>query len=76
MRNRLGRTVPDGGVEERDSITFQRFEDYWGSGQDGDVDLPLECGRAQRLLELQSGSVDGIDNPTPDDFEVIAGTMR
>ncbi len=26
---------------------------------------------AQRLTELQSGTVDGIDNPTPDDFETI-----
>ena len=28
---------------------------------------------AGRLLELQSGTVDGIDNPSPDDFETIAG---
>jgi len=26
---------------------------------------------AQRLLELESGTVDGIDNPTPDDFATI-----
>ena len=26
---------------------------------------------AQRLLELQSGTVDGIDNPAPEDFETI-----
>ena len=26
---------------------------------------------AQRLLELQAGTVDGIDNPGPDDFAVI-----
>jgi peptide/nickel transport system substrate-binding protein len=28
---------------------------------------------AQRLVELQAGSVDGIDNPGPDDFETIEG---
>ena len=28
---------------------------------------------AQRLVELQSGTVDGIDNPGPDDFETIEG---
>src|SRR5688500_16386187 len=28
---------------------------------------------AQRLLELQSGTVDGIDNVGPDDFETVEG---
>ena len=53
-------------------ITLSAFEDYWG-------DAPLSSTAifrwsteaAQRLVELQSGSVDGIDNPGPDDFETI-----
>ena len=55
-------------------ITLSAFEDYWG-------DAPLSATAifrwsteaAQRLVELQSGSVDGIDNVGPDDFETIQG---
>ena len=57
-----------------DHITMVRNEDWWG-GAKGPENLifrwSAEC--AQRLLELQSGTVDGIDNPCPDDFEVIEG---
>ncbi len=57
-----------------DSITYQRFEDYWGEpAKTETLIFRWSAEGAQRLLELQSGSVDGIDNPTPDDFEVIAG---
>jgi ABC-type transport system substrate-binding protein len=57
-----------------DSITFKRFEDYWGEpAKTETLIFRWSAEGAQRLLELQSGSVDGIDNPTPDDFEVIAG---
>jgi peptide/nickel transport system substrate-binding protein len=57
-----------------DSITFKRFEDYWGEkARTERLIFRWSAEGAQRLLELQSGSVDGIDNPTPDDFEVIAG---
>jgi ABC-type transport system substrate-binding protein len=55
-----------------DHITFERNEDYWG-GASGAKTLifrwSAEC--AQRLLELQSGTVDGIDNPCPDNFETV-----
>jgi len=57
-----------------DHITMVRNEDWWG-GAKGPENLifrwSAEC--AQRLLELQSGVVDGIDNPCPDDFEVVEG---
>jgi ABC-type transport system substrate-binding protein len=57
-----------------DHITMVRNEDYWG-GATGPENLifrwSAEC--AQRLLELQAGTVDGIDNPCPDDFETISG---
>ncbi len=55
-----------------DSITFKRFEDYWGeAAKSATLVFRWSAEGAQRLLELQSGNVDGIDNPTPDDFEVI-----
>jgi ABC-type transport system substrate-binding protein len=55
-----------------DSIVFKKFADYWGDP--GIVDTIVyrwSSEGAARLLELQSGTVDGIDNPSPDDFEVI-----
>jgi ABC-type transport system substrate-binding protein len=56
-----------------DSIVFKRFDDYWGDAPNADtVVFRWSTEGAARLLELQSGTVDGIDNPSPDDFEVIA----
>jgi ABC-type transport system substrate-binding protein len=55
-----------------DSIVFTRFDDYWGDA--GTVDKIVfrwSPEGAARLLELQSQTVDGIDNPSPDDFDVI-----
>ena len=56
-----------------DSIVFKKNADYWGDPAKTDtlVFRWLTEG-AGRLLELQSGTVDGIDNPSPDDFETIA----
>lgn len=55
-----------------DSITFQRFEDYWGEPATSEtLVFRWSAEAAQRLLELQSGTVDGIDNPAPDDFDTI-----
>jgi len=57
-----------------DSITFKKFDGYWGEPAKTDtVVFRWSAEGAQRLLELQAGSVDGIDNPTPDDFAVIEG---
>lgn len=57
-----------------DSIVFKRFADYWGDPAKTDtLVFRWSTEGAARLLELQSGTVDGIDNPSPDDFEVIAG---
>jgi ABC-type transport system substrate-binding protein len=57
-----------------DSITFERNEDYWGEpAKSQTLVFRWSAEGAQRLLELQSGAVDGIDNPTPDDFAVIEG---
>ncbi len=57
-----------------DSIVFKRFADYWGDPAVTDtLVFRWSTEGAARLLELQSGTVDGIDNPSPDDFEVIEG---
>ena len=56
-----------------ESITFTKNPDYWG-------EIPLAAETlvfrwstesAARLLELQSGTVDGFDNVGPDDFATI-----
>ncbi|GIV66191.1 MAG: ABC transporter substrate-binding protein [Chloroflexota bacterium] len=55
-----------------DSIIFKRFDDYWGEkAKTETLVFRWASEGAARLLELQSGTVDGIDNPSPDDFEVI-----
>ncbi|MGH2592368.1 MAG: ABC transporter substrate-binding protein, partial [Anaerolineae bacterium] len=57
-----------------DQIIFERNDDYWGDKASAATLIfrwSAEC--AQRLLELQAGTVDGIDNPCPDDFETIEG---
>jgi ABC-type transport system substrate-binding protein len=57
-----------------DSLVLKRFEDYWGDpAKTENLIFRWSSEGAQRLLELQSGAVDGIDNPTPDDFAVIEG---
>jgi ABC-type transport system substrate-binding protein len=55
-----------------DSITFEANPEYWGT-QPSISTLIFRWSEqsAQRLLELQSGQVDGIDNPQPEDFEAI-----
>lgn len=57
-----------------DSVIFEANPDYWGEK----AKIPTLIFRwseqpAQRLLELQSGTVDGIDNPAPEDFATIEG---
>lgn len=57
-----------------DHVTYEANPNYW----DEKAAIKTLIFRwseqsAQRLLELQSGTVDGIDNPAPEDFEKIAG---
>jgi peptide/nickel transport system substrate-binding protein len=56
------------------SVNMTRFDDYWGDPALAET-LVFRWGEeaSQRLVELQSGAVDGIDNPGPDDFETIEG---
>lgn len=55
-------------------LVFKRYDGYWGDKAMSET-LVFRWGTesAQRLLELQSGTVDGIDNPGPDDFATIEG---
>jgi len=58
--------------ERGNQLVFSRFDEYWGDPAMSKT-LVFRWGTesAQRLLELQSGTVDGIDNPGPDDFANI-----
>jgi peptide/nickel transport system substrate-binding protein len=55
-------------------ITLTANEDYWGDAPlSPTVIFRWSMESAQRLVELQSGTVDGIDNPGPDEFTTIEG---
>jgi hypothetical protein len=56
-----------------EELVFERNPNYWGDAAVADtLVFRWQSESAARLLELQAGSVDGIDNPGPDDFGVIA----
>lgn len=55
-----------------ESITFQAYDGYWGDAPAYDtLVFRWATEGAQRLLELQSGTVDQITNLSPDDFETV-----
>lgn len=55
-----------------DELIFKANADYWGDkAKTETLVFRWSSEAAQRLLELQAGSVDGIDNPGPDDFAII-----
>jgi peptide/nickel transport system substrate-binding protein len=57
-----------------DQIIFEKNPDYWGTPAIADtLVFRWSTEGAQRLVELQSGNVDGIDNPSPDDFATVEG---
>ena len=57
-----------------ESVTFLRYGDYWGEAPETDtVVFRWSSESAARLLELQAGTVDGIDNVGPADFGVVEG---
>jgi ABC-type transport system substrate-binding protein len=57
-----------------ESLTFNRFDDYWGEpGIASTIVFRWNPESAARLLELQAGTVDGIDNVAPSDFETVEG---
>ena len=60
--------------ERGNQIVFTRNDDFWGEpALNQTLVFRWSTESAQRLLELQSGTVDAIDNPGPDDFAVIEG---
>jgi ABC-type transport system substrate-binding protein len=53
-------------------IVLSRNESYWGDPAfEQTMIFRWNAEAAARLVELQSGTVDGIDNPAPGDFDVI-----
>lgn len=59
--------------EQGSEIVMTRFDDYWGEpANEATLIFRWNSEAAARLVELQAGTVDAIDNPAPGDFEVIA----
>jgi peptide/nickel transport system substrate-binding protein len=55
-----------------ESVTFVKNPTYWGEPAKADtLVFRWSSESAARLLELQSGTVDGIDNIGPDDFATV-----
>ena len=53
-------------------IVLTRNDAYWGeAAHEGTMIFRWASEAAARLVELQAGTVDGIDNPGPGDFDVI-----
>jgi ABC-type transport system substrate-binding protein len=60
--------------ERGNQIVFTRNDEYWGEpAKNQTLVFRWSTESAQRLLELQSGTVDAIDNVGPDDFATVAG---
>jgi peptide/nickel transport system substrate-binding protein len=56
-----------------DSVIYSAFANYWGTAALApNAVLKWSTEAAQRLVELQSGNTDGIDNPGTDDMAAIA----
>ncbi|MFH1636516.1 MAG: ABC transporter substrate-binding protein [Chloroflexota bacterium] len=57
-----------------ESITFKAYDGYWGDKPVYDtLVFRWATEGAQRLLELQSGTVDQITNLSPDDYDTVKG---
>lgn len=55
-----------------DSVVYEANPDYWGEkAKTKNLIFRWSEQSAQRLLELQAGTVNGIDNPGPDDVATI-----
>ena len=55
-------------------LVLESYDGYWGNAPEADtLVFRWSSEAAQRLVELQAGTVDGIDNPGRDDFAVIQG---
>ena len=60
--------------DKGNQIVLNQYDDYWGDAP-GVPTVVFRWGEesAQRLVELQSGGVDGIDNVGTEDFETVEG---
>lgn len=59
--------------ERGNQLVLEKNEDYWGEPALSDtVVFRWSAESAQRLVELQSGTVDGIDNVGTEDFETVS----
>ena len=55
-------------------LVLSKNPNYWGDNVGADtLVFRWSTESAARLLELQAGTVDGIDNPAPNDFDTIEG---
>jgi peptide/nickel transport system substrate-binding protein len=55
-------------------MVFKAFDGYWGEkAKTPNAELRWSDEAAQRLLELQSGNIDGMDNPGTSDIATIQG---
>lgn len=55
-----------------ENVILQRYDDYWGEPAKAPTAIFRWSQEApQKLLELQAGTVDGIDNVAPDDIETV-----
>jgi ABC-type transport system substrate-binding protein len=60
--------------ERGNRVVFAANPDYWGTpALTPNAELRWSDQSAQRLVELQAGTVDGIDNPGKDDMPAIEG---
>ena len=61
-----------GSWEKGNRLVLNAYDGYWGTAAlTPNVEFRWSDEAAQRWLELQAGSVDGIDNPGTDDIEAI-----
>ena len=61
-----------GSWEKGNRLVLNAFDQYWGTAAlTPNVEFRWSDEAAQRWLELQAGSVDGIDNPGTDDIAAI-----
>ena len=57
-----------------DHVNLTKWDNFWGDkSKMGTYVIRWGTEPAQRLLELQSGTVDGIDNVGPDQFDTVSG---
>lgn len=60
--------------DKGERIVYEAFEDYWNDERKARTpiaEMRWSAEAAQRFTELRSGTVDGIDNPSADDFPAI-----